>query len=76
MDHATQDYVLGYFQPELSKLAVCSDPVALILLDKPLLQPGTAKPGWGKGSGRFRNVLSRMFAIKLLTVGRSKGFRR
>jgi hypothetical protein len=35
------------------------DPVGLILLDKLLLQPGIAKPGWGRRSGRFRNVLSR-----------------
>ena len=50
------------------------DPVALILLDKRVLQPVIAKSGWGEGSGRLRNVLSKCFAIELPIVGRFRFF--
>jgi DNA-binding transcriptional LysR family regulator len=48
-----------YSEAELSKLADLSAQLDLILLDKRVLGPGRAKPGWGVGSGRLRRVLSR-----------------
>ena len=41
------------------------DSVALILLDKLVVEPGRGKPGWVVSEGSFRFVLSNVFAINL-----------
>jgi hypothetical protein len=43
-----------------------ADAVALILLDKLVLQLGMAKPGWVCRRLDFGDVLSKVLAIKLL----------
>jgi hypothetical protein len=39
-------------------------------LDELRLQPGSQRPGWGMWVGKFRKLLSKIFAIELLRAGR------
>ena len=70
----TQDLRPGLLSARAVQISGLVDPVALILLDKRVLQPVIAKSGWGEGSGRLRNVLSKCFAIELPIVGRFRFF--
>ena len=45
-ENTTQDCVLGYFQVRAVQISGVVNIAALISLDKRVLEPGTAKPGW------------------------------